>query len=298
VSVNEETADPTKTPGRAAIISTVMLVVTYTLVTLAAQSFAGVGSSGIGLSNEDNSGDVLSVLGKAVFGSGTLGTTLSHLLILMVLTSAAASTQTTILPTARTSLSMAVYRAIPRAFARIHPRHMTPSVSTVVFGGISVVLYALMNYSNNPTSVIADAVTALGMMIAFYYGLTGFACAWYYRSTLTKNARDLWMQGIFPVLGGLILFFALIWSLHDDWLSSSADGAASYTVWQMPFAPHWHIGGVFLLGIGTFLVGVVLMFIWQAVSPSFFRGETLNRDTATLVPEDAPLGTVAPTASP
>jgi amino acid transporter len=297
VSVNEETADPTKTPGRAAIISTVMLVVTYTLVTLAAQSFAGVGSSGIGLSNEDNSGDVLSVLGKAVFGSGTLGTTLSHLLILMVLTSAAASTQTTILPTARTSLSMAVYRAIPRAFARIHPRHMTPSVSTVVFGGISVVLYALMNYSNNPTSVIADAVTALGMMIAFYYGLTGFACAWYYRSTLTKNARDLWMQGIFPVLGGLILFFALIWSLHDDWLSSSADGAASYTVWQMPFAPHWHIGGVFLLGIGTFLVGVVLMFIWQAVSPSFFRGETLNRDTATLVPEDAPLGTVAPTAS-
>ena len=39
VSVNEETANPSKTPGRAAVISTVMLVVTYTLVTLAAQSF-------------------------------------------------------------------------------------------------------------------------------------------------------------------------------------------------------------------------------------------------------------------
>ena len=36
-----------------------------------------------------------------------------QLLLLMVLTSAAASTQTTILPTARTTLSMAVYKALP-----------------------------------------------------------------------------------------------------------------------------------------------------------------------------------------
>jgi amino acid transporter len=285
VSVNEETADPSKTPGRAAIISTVMLVVTYTLVTLAAQSFAGIGSKGIGLGNENNSGDVLSVLGKAVFGSGGLGTTLSHLLIFMVLTSAAASTQTTILPTARTSLSMAVYKALPRAFARIHPKHLTPTVSTLAFGGVSIVLYALMNYSNNPTSVIADAVTALGMMIAFYYGLTGFACAWYYRHNLTSSPRNMWMQGILPALGGVMLFFALIWSLHDDWLSANATGAASYTQWNMPFAPHWAIGGTFLLGVGTFLVGIILMFIWRAVSPAFFRGETLHEATPTLVPD-------------
>jgi amino acid transporter len=285
VAVNEETADPTKTPGRAAIISTVMLVVTYTLVTIAAESFAGVGSSGIGLGNEDHAGDVLSVLGSAVFGHGWFGSTLTHLLILMVLTSAAASTQTTILPTARTSLSMAVYRAIPSVFAKIHPRYLTPTVSTLTFGAISIVLYATMNYSDNPTSVIADCVTALGMMIAFYYGLTGFACAWYYRKTLTGSMRDLWMRGILPTLGGLILFVALIWSFHDDWLDSNATGAASYTVWDMPFAPHWHIGGVFLLGVGTFLVGIVLMIIWNIVAPAFFRGETLNRDTPTLVPD-------------
>jgi amino acid transporter len=289
VSVNEETADPSRTPGRAAVISTVMLVLTYTLVTLAAQSFAGTGSTGIGLGNEDNSGDVLSVLGKAVFGGGWFGSTLSHLLVLMVLTSAAASTQTTILPTARTTLSMAVYRALPKVFAKIHPRHLTPSVSTVAFGGISIVLYALMNNAQNPTSVIADAVTALGMMIAFYYGLTGFACTWYYRKTLRGSQRDLWMRGILPSLGGIILFFALAWSLHDDWLDSNADGAASYTVWDMPFSPHWRIGGTFLLGVGAFLVGIILMIIWRIVAPPFFRGETLNRDTLTLVPDDPTL---------
>jgi amino acid transporter len=285
VSVNEETRDRNRTPGRAAVISTVMLLVTYTLVTIAAQSFAGVGDKGIGLNNGDNSGDVISVLGKAVFGSGTLGPTLSHLLILMVLTSAAASTQTTILPTARTSLSMAVYRALPRAFARVHPRHLTPSVSTLAFGGISIAIYAVLNYTSNAVGVIADCVSALGMMIAFYYGLTGFTCTWYYRRELTASRRDLWMRGILPTLGGLIMFFVLGWSLRDDWLAPS-DVSASYTGWHMPFAPHWHIGGVFLIGVGTFVVGLVLMAIWRATAPAFFRGETLDRNTATLVPDD------------
>src|SRR5690242_5639213 len=70
VAVNEETADPTRTPGRAAVISTVLLVATYALVTTAALAFAGVGTTGTGLANPANAGDVLSVLGKAAFGSG------------------------------------------------------------------------------------------------------------------------------------------------------------------------------------------------------------------------------------
>jgi amino acid transporter len=286
VAVNEETKDRANTPGRAAVISTVFLLLTYTLVTIAAQSFAGVGGKGIGLGNGDNSGDVISVLGKAVFGGSGFGNVFAHLLILMVLTSAAASTQTTILPTARTSLSMAVYRALPRAFARIHPRFLTPSVSTVTFGAVSIAIYAVLNYTSNAQYVIADCVTALGWMIAFYYGLTGFACAWYYRDTLMRSQRNLWMRGILPALGGLIMFFALGWSLKDGWLAPS-DVSASYTGWQMPFSPHWHIGGVFLIGAVTAIVGVVLMIIWRITAPPFFRGETLNRQTATLVPDNS-----------
>jgi amino acid transporter len=73
VSVNEETADSTRTPGRAAVASTVMLLLIYVAVTTAAQSFAGVGAKGIGLANPNNSGDVLSSLGSAVFGTSGLG---------------------------------------------------------------------------------------------------------------------------------------------------------------------------------------------------------------------------------
>jgi len=274
VAVNEETADRRRTPGRAAIIATFVLLAIYAVVTLAAQSFAGIGEKGIGLGNADNQGDVLSVLGKAVFGSSTVGSVFTHLLILMVLTSAAASTQTTILPTARTTLAMGAYKALPDAYARVDSRYRTPAFSTWVMAGASIVIYVSLNFLSGG-NVIADSVTALGLMIAFYYGLTGFACTWYFRKTLTKNTRDLWMQGILPSLGGAILFFAMIWSFWLDW-KTTGDDENSYTTWLMPFSPHWRIGGVFLIGAVTLILGVVLMFVWRAVKPSFFRGETLR----------------------
>src|ERR1700759_1193685 len=67
VAVNEETKDKNKTPGRAAILSTFILLVTYALVIFSMQSFAGVGSKGNGLGNVANAGDVLSVQGNLVF---------------------------------------------------------------------------------------------------------------------------------------------------------------------------------------------------------------------------------------
>ena len=266
VSVNEETADPHTVPGRAAVLSTLVLLVTYVLVVLSTQSYAGIGTTGIGLGNPANQGDVLSVLGHSVFGTSTLGNVLSHLLLLMVLSSAAASTQTTILPTARTTLAMGVYRAIPSAFARIHRRFLTPTVSTVVMGVASIVLYVVMNYIS-AGSVIADAVSALGVMIAFYYGLTGFSCAWYYRSTLTDERPRPWIRGILPVLGGVMLWGALGYNLYFYWGPGN-----SATSWHMPFWPHWDIGGVFLIDLISLVIGIVLMVAFAAVAAGLLPG--------------------------
>ena len=278
VSINEETKDKAKTPGQAAIISTILLLVTYAIVIISVMAFAGVGAKGIGLTNPANQFDDLSVLGSAIFGSGGLGTFLARLLILMVLTSASASTQTTILPTARTTLSMATYKAIPQAFAKIHPKYLTPTVSTIVMGVISIILYIPMNYLAGGNA-IGDAVTAIGLYIAFYYGLTAFSCVWYYRSVLTSSARNLWMKGILPLLGGLIMYAAGIWSLQSDWVASN-----SYTSWTVP-GLKWQIGGIFLIALGAAIVGVLGFIFMRVTAPAFFRKETLTRATATLVPD-------------
>ena len=276
LSVNEETTNKSQTPGRAAIISTVLLLVTYVIVIVAVQSFAGIGGKGVGLTNPAHQFDVLSVTGGAIFGSSGLGTVLSRLLILMVLSSAAASTQTTILPTARTTLSMAAYGALPESFAKIHPRYLTPMVSTLVMGAISILLYIPLNYisGGNP---IADAVTAIGLYIAFYYGLTAFSCVWYYRATLTSSAWNLWMRGILPGLGGLIMYAAGFYSLQSDWVASN-----SYTSWTVPVL-HWQIGGIFIIAALAALAGVIGFAFMHVTAPAFFRRETLSRTTPVLV---------------
>jgi amino acid transporter len=280
VSINEETKDKAKTPGRAAIISTILLLVTYAIVIVSVLAFAGTGTKGIGLGNQTNQFDVLSVLGGAIFGGGGLGTFLSRLLILMVLTSASASTQTTILPTARTTLSMATYRAIPKSFSKIHPRYLTPTVSTIVMGVISILLYVPMNYLAQGNA-IGDAVTAIGLYIAFYYGMTAFACVWYYRKVLTSSARNLWMKGILPLLGALIMWAAGIWALQTDWTASSG-----YTFWTVP-GLKWHVGGIFLIALCAAIVGLLGFFFMRVTAPAFFRKETLTRSTPTLVPDEA-----------
>jgi amino acid transporter len=284
VSVNEETKDSRRTPGRAAVISTVILLVTYALVVMASQSFAGIGTHGIGLGNSNNEGDVINVLGTSVFGTSGIGWFMTKLLLLMVLSSAAASTQTTILPTARTTLSMATYKAIPDAFGKVHKRFLTPTVSTLVMGGVSIVLYVILNFQSHGSHVISDSVTALGPAIAFYYGLTGFACVWYFRKSLSQSARNLWVRGIMPLVGAVILWFAMFWFLWYNWVTPSY----SYTTWTIP-GTHRVVGGVIILDIVMILIGVVCFFVYWAARPSFFRGEVLNRDTPTLVPED--LGT-------
>jgi amino acid transporter len=282
VAVNEETKDKTRTPGLAAIFSTVILLVTYALVIFSMQAFAGVKTTGNGLGNLANAGDVLSVQGGAVFGTGGVGSVFYRLLLLMVLSSAAASTQTTILPTARTTLSMAAYKALPKAFAKIHPRFMTPTVSTIVMGLVSIVFYVGVNYASNGIGVIGDAVIAIGLYIAFYYGLTGFACAWYYRKNLTSSMRNLWMQGILPVAGALMLWFLGGWSV---WLDYDVATENDYTMWTVPWA-HWQVGGAFVIAVGAAVVGVIIFAYLRITQPAFFKKETLTRSTPTLVPDE------------
>jgi amino acid transporter len=264
VAVNEETKDPETTPGRAAVLSTIILVLTYAIVAVAAVAFNGV---------EDlaDSDDVLATLGEQVFGPGFF----NKLLILAVLTSAAASTQTTILPTARTTLSMAAYQALPASFSKVHPKFFTPTTSTIAMGVVSIVFYITMaSISDN---ILADSALAVGLLIAFYYGLTGFASAWYFRKDRGSGFRDLNARIIMPLLGGLILLGAFIETLKDN--ADPANSATQITIFG------WQTGGVFLVSVGALVLGLVLMIITRLRSPAFFSGQVLNRDTEIKVYE-------------
>jgi amino acid transporter len=246
VAVNEESEDPNEGPGRAAVMSTILLVLIYVIVSAAGQAFHGPGF----LNN--NSEDVLNALGKPVLGSG-----LDKLLIIAVLTSASASTQTTILPTARTTLSMAWWKSVPKAFGRVHPRYLTPSFSTLLMGGVSILwTIVILAISAN---ALEDSIVAIGFPICFYYGFTGIACIVYYRHELTNSVRDFVLLGIAPLLGGLILFGvfvkAVIFYGHAENVSSKPILGITLPLW---------------MGIGGMLVGLILMLLSRPYFKEFF----------------------------
>ncbi|MBE7159879.1 MAG: APC family permease [Williamsia herbipolensis] len=266
LAVGEETRDAERTPGRAAVLTTLILVCIYVLVAYAVQSFAGFGDTGIGLNNPDNADDVLTILGGPVGGI-----VMSSALLLTVSISALSSTQSTILPTARGTLSMAVYEALPRRFARIHPRYMTPAFGTAVMGGAALLFYLVLSLVSQNT--LGDSVASLGLAVAFYYGVTAYACVWYFRRTLLHSARNLFMRGIFPLLGGIAMTWAFIQSATDmiapDYGSTSVGG----------------VGGVFIMGVGMLVLGIPLMLLCVAGGRDFFRGRTLTATTEVKVPD-------------
>ena len=132
LTVNEESKGSEKTPGRAALLTVMSILLTYFIVATATQMYAGVGTEGLGLGNEEISDNVFGALAEPVLGSPW-----DLFLYLAVLASSTASLITTFLPTSRTILGMATYKALPSRFATIHPRYLTPSYATVVAGVVA-----------------------------------------------------------------------------------------------------------------------------------------------------------------
>ncbi|HEX9226912.1 MAG TPA: amino acid transporter, partial [Arthrobacter sp.] len=122
--------------------------------------------------------------------------------------------------------------------------------STVLMGVVATVFYVGMTMIS--ADLLTDSIAALGLYIAFYYGLTGFACVWTFRNTLRASARNLWMRGILPLAGAAMMTIAFSVSavdmLRPDYGETAFGG----------------IGGTFLIGIGSLAVGAVLMTAWYA----------------------------------
>ncbi|MFI8005487.1 APC family permease [Streptomyces sp. NPDC086010] len=268
LTTNEETIGSEKTPGRAALVAMVVLVGSYLATGIAAQMVVGAGDTGLGLANPGTSDNVFAALAGPVMGPG-----LGILLFLAVLASAAASLQTTFIPVARTVLAMASYEALPASYAKVHPRFRTPGRATVVAGVATGVFYTVMTLVSE--HVLVDTIYALGLMICFYYALTAFACAWYFRAELTRSARDLVFKGLFPVVGGILLTAVFGKTLYDMWDPAYGSGSSVLGV-----------GSVFVIGVGLLALGLVLMEAMRRRAPAFFRGEVLTKETPALVVEE------------
>lgn len=199
-SVNEESRQPRRTPAIAALLTNATLVLVYVVVAWAAVAYAGVDQlAGVG---EDDF--------FAVLSSSLLGTAGGKLLIGAVLVSALGSTQTTILPTARTMLSMARRDAFPGQFARISARYGTPSVSTWVFAGASILVYLGLVLTSG--AVLADSVAAISILVSLYYVATAIAVPLYFKGAIRGR---LLQRVIVPLVAAAAFAVVLVLAVFD-----------------------------------------------------------------------------------
>jgi len=253
-TVAEETRDAARTSGRAALLSTVVLLAVFVLVVTAAQAFNGPSELAA------HPADALSALAANVLG-GTVG----KVVVLSVLTSSIASAQTSVLPAARTAMAMARAGAAPHALGRVHALHRTPHLATLAVGVAGVLLFACLSVVSK--AVLSDSIGALGLVIAFYYGITGLACTLHFRHQLHRSARDLLTLGVIPLIGAGGLSWVFIRTAID--LGHPASSASHTAVLG--------IGLPLVLAAGFLIVGLALLALTAWRSPSFPRSSSSPR---------------------
>ncbi|MFT3662420.1 MAG: APC family permease [Gordonia sp. (in: high G+C Gram-positive bacteria)] len=265
LTLGEEAKNPEKTPGRSGLLAVITILLTYLLVGVAVLMYAGVGDQSIGLGNPDNAENVFEPLATPVLGDvGGL------LLFLAIFASSVASLQTTFLPAARTMLAMGAYGAFPKKLASVHPRYLVPTYATVVAAIVTGVFYVVVKLISD--NALWDTIASLGIMICWYYGITAFACVWFFRRELFRSVHNIVYKFAFPLIGGTILAVVFVISVIES-LDPETSGSGTSLA---------GMGLVFVIGFGLLVVGAVLMLLWRVRHPAFFRGETLSRGTPPL----------------
>jgi amino acid transporter len=175
------------------------------------------------------SSNLLPIVGEMIFGKPW-----GDIAILAVLISTVATLETSLLQASRTLYSMGRDRVIGRKFAELHPRFQTPWVASVAIGIVALLLFVLSSFSSGINELMTAAINAIGLQIAFYYGLTGFACAWYYRATLFTSFRNLFMRGIWPVAAGVFLWIVAIYDIPQLGLTTDLVGLGTLVIGLVP----------------------------------------------------------------
>jgi len=245
LNLNEESKDRSRTPGRAGVISMFLLLVVFLLNFIAVQMLLTpkqIGAQGP---------NVLFFFGNQLFGNWA-----GYVMIFAVISSTVATTQTTLLPAARIAYSMSRDRVFPKLFGQIHSRYLTPAFGTLVLAFISLFGMLLTTGSPSVNSVFAKLILNIGVLVAFYYGITGITCGWAFRKVAFKSTKFLFTGIILPVAsGGFLLYVGYEVITTNGWGSA---------VWDLV-----------VLGMGIPLVIVARL----TTKGDFFKTKTIAYDS-------------------
>jgi len=216
LNLTEESKDSSRIPGKAGLVSMWLLLFVFVLNFVAAEMLLGPKA----VANQGS--NVLFYFGQQLAGSWA-----SYVMIFAVISSTIATTQTTLLPAARITYAMARDGVFPKVFGSVHEKFKTPALGTVILAFISLFGIMLTTFSKSANHVFGELVLNIGVLVAFYYGITGLACAWAFRKTIGKGFRANLSMIFAPLIGGGALLYV------GYWVIKSAGKTALPDIWVL-----------------------------------------------------------------
>ncbi|MET9433398.1 APC family permease [Streptomyces sp. NPDC006551] len=240
-NLSEETRDSRRTAGFAALVGVGVVFLFFEAFTISVNVLLSAGQI------ESAGANVLAVLGQEIWpGVG------GKLLIVAVLLSTVATLETTLIQVTRSLFAMGRDRTMPAALGTVHRRWNTPWVAIAAVGVAALLMFGAAATAGSVGRILSDGVAAIGLQIAFYYGLAGIAAVVAYRSVLLTSVRNFLLGGVWPLFGALFMLWAFVESLTE--LSRTA----------------------LTIGIGGLLVGVVPMIVYWRKGSAYYRPARLD----------------------
>jgi amino acid transporter len=201
VNLNEESKNSSKIPGQAGVISMFLLLFIFILNIVAVQMWVPAKTMAA-MSNSNNPTVVM-----LYFAQHAVGHWAFFIMLIAVLSSTVGTTQTTLLPAARITLSMARDRVWPRLFKVIDPKRQNPVVGTLIIAIICLFGIFLTQGNSSVNNAFTNLVDDIGVLIGFYYGMTGIVCAWAYRKVAFVKLSFFFTGFLLPLLSGIALLY-------------------------------------------------------------------------------------------
>jgi amino acid transporter len=240
-NLSEETRDSRRTAGLAALVGVGVVFLLFEAFTVAVNVLLSAGRI------ESAGANVLAVLGQEIWpGVG------GKLLILAVLLSTVATLETTLIQVTRSLFAMGRDHTMPAALGTVHRRWNTPWVAIAAVGGAALLMFGAAAAAGSVASILRDAVSAIGLQIAFYYGLAGIAAVVAYKGMLLTSVRNFLIGGAWPLLGAAFMLWAFVESLGE--LSTTA----------------------LSIGLGGLLAGIVPMLVYWRKGSAYYRPARLD----------------------
>ncbi|KAB2971189.1 APC family permease [Streptomyces sp. SS1-1] len=230
-NLSEETRDSRRTTGLAGLIGVGVVFLLFEVLTIAVNVILSSGQM------QANGANVLAVLGEQVWpGWG------GKVLIGAVMLSTVATLETTLIQVTRSLFAMGRDRTMPAALGRVHRRWNTPWVAIAVVGVVAPAMFVASNLLGTVGDILHEAIAAMGLQIAVYYGLTGLAAVVAYRGLLLRSVRDFVLGGVWPLFGSLFMFAILVESLSELSGCAITIGIGGLAVGAIPMFWYWRRG--------------------------------------------------------